>query len=637
MVETSLSRRGVSRFPVLACITALLTLIGFNTVARADDWSAQLDLKPLRTLAVQNDQTIKTLDSLARQSLVTITGHSTIDGHEATFTLLDMAINPDAYVNRNLIKIVSLPLRQDFQDLQTLDYEEQQRILKEQTVSLAFLEKPETEAFLQGLQSRSVIRFNAVQQLLTARAVMQQACEQSSGLIPAAMVPPAPGPGGDGMWHPLMDVAGAVPSVVAWYTSAGKPAPPSSPGYADSKALSAVVEAQGNLMGAWQDRDAARVNQAAVSLAAALEQVNPAVYPPQIKRDAEVLYNKFARLTVPGAAFYFTAFVLFLLAARTASPRLRLWGLRFMTVGFLIHTLSIGVRWWLVGSVFPPIKNEFESVMFSAWFGVVVGFILELRRSQGIFAAAACFVGTLSLMAIFSAPYVTGIEIGGEIAPVQGILMSYWLYIHVTMVTAAYSLIGMGFLLGAWWLVLYYRHYGTLRRVPRNLLSSDAAPEPKITDSEEAFGGAGGGAIALGFTHTLARMFFFPVQASSAAPSRTAAKAMELPSREKEATFLATLDRCNLVMVQLVFLILGVGIMLGAIWADQSWGRPWGWDPKETFALVTWIFYLLVLHVRIVTVDKAWWTSVLACTGFAVMLFNWIGVNFWLVGLHSYA
>ena len=81
----------------------------------------------------------------------------------------------------------------------------------------------------------------------------------------------------------------------------------------------------------------------------------------------------------------------------------------------------------------------------------------------------------------------------------------------------------------------------------------------------------------------------------------------------------------------------GAGIICGAIWADQSWGRPWAFDPKETFALVTWITYLIVVHVRVATNDKAWWTAVLGIVGFGIMLFNWIGVNFFLVGLHSYA
>jgi ABC-type transport system involved in cytochrome c biogenesis permease subunit len=58
---------------------------------------------------------------------------------------------------------------------------------------------------------------------------------------------------------------------------------------------------------------------------------------------------------------------------------------------------------------------------------------------------------------------------------------------------------------------------------------------------------------------------------------------------------------------------------------------------NETFALVTWIVYLIVVHVRVAVVEKAWWTAALSVVGFGVMLFNWIGVNFFLVGLHSYA
>ena len=100
---------------------------------------------------------------------------------------------------------------------------------------------------------------------------------------------------------------------------------------------------------------------------------------------------------------------------------------------------------------------------------------------------------------------------------------------------------------------------------------------------------------------------------------------------------LATLDACNLIILQFAFWLLGLGIVLGAVWADESWGRPWGWDPKETFALVTWIVYLIIVHVRYVTPNKAFWTAVLAIVGFFVMLFNWWGVNFFLVGLHSYA
>jgi len=101
---------------------------------------------------------------------------------------------------------------------------------------------------------------------------------------------------------------------------------------------------------------------------------------------------------------------------------------------------------------------------------------------------------------------------------------------------------------------------------------------------------------------------------------------------------LIEIDQANRVILQMAFWFLGIGIVTGAVWADYSWGRPWGWDPKETFALVTWLVYLIIVHVRLVVPKrKAETTAWLAIAGFAVMMFNWIGVNYFLAGLHSYA
>jgi len=97
------------------------------------------------------------------------------------------------------------------------------------------------------------------------------------------------------------------------------------------------------------------------------------------------------------------------------------------------------------------------------------------------------------------------------------------------------------------------------------------------------------------------------------------------------------LDGATMLLLELFFITLWTGIIMGAVWADHSWGRPWGWDPKEVFALNTWIIFLILVHVRIKVQDKALWTAVLAVIGCSVMLFNWIVVNFFITGLHSYA
>jgi len=97
------------------------------------------------------------------------------------------------------------------------------------------------------------------------------------------------------------------------------------------------------------------------------------------------------------------------------------------------------------------------------------------------------------------------------------------------------------------------------------------------------------------------------------------------------------LDAVTMVLMELSFVLLWAGLVMGAIWADHSWGRPWGWDPKENFALCTFILFLLLVHVRIKVKDKGLWTAVLAVAGCGVMLFNWIVINFIVSGLHSYA
>jgi cytochrome c-type biogenesis protein CcsB len=560
--------------PFTSFLIALATFLGLAQIVRADDFAQQVDLSPLRTVAVQHNQTIKTLDTFARQVVSQITSKSSVDGHDALFTLLDMSFRPEQYIHRNFVKITNVPLRQEFQELQSIDFAEKQRIIHEGTVSLDFLEQKDVLDCLEQAQAASVSKSKAIDQIMAARQAMEEVCRTQAGFLPAAIIPPATNSPDDFQWHSLVEMIGNVPALVDMLGKRSIPIPQALPNYQDrTDLLTDIFAAREELSSGWINGNAPQVNQAAKKFADLLTQVNPAVYPSHAKLMTEVIYNRLMKLTIPGAAFYIIAFVLFLMSAVSGLRGLQVWALRTMIVAFLIHTTGIGVRWWLVGDYFPPIKNEFESVMFSAWFGALLGLILEFRYPHGIFGAAASFVGGLALVAIFTAPFVTGTQIGGEIAPVQGILMSYWLYIHVTMVTTAYALIGMGFLLSAWWLVRYY----------------------------------------------------------SAGRPATAALAGEGPAN------LAALDLCNLVVLQLAFWILGAGIIFGAIWADQSWGRPWGWDPKETFALVTWIVYLIVVHVRVVTINKGWWTAVLGCFGFFVMLFNWIGVNFLLVGLHSYA
>ncbi len=78
------------------------------------------------------------------------------------------------------------------------------------------------------------------------------------------------------------------------------------------------------------------------------------------------------------------------------------------------------------------------------------------------------------------------------------------------------------------------------------------------------------------------------------------------------------------------------GLVFGAIWADQAWGRYWGWDPKETWSLITWFVYAFYLHAKFIRGWKGTKTSIIAVIGFLVTVFTYLGVNLFLSGLHSY-
>ncbi|HRU38807.1 MAG TPA: cytochrome c biogenesis protein CcsA, partial [Candidatus Goldiibacteriota bacterium] len=81
---------------------------------------------------------------------------------------------------------------------------------------------------------------------------------------------------------------------------------------------------------------------------------------------------------------------------------------------------------------------------------------------------------------------------------------------------------------------------------------------------------------------------------------------------------------------------LTLGIVTGAIWANQAWGSYWSWDPKETWALITWLIYGAYLHMRISMGIKGTKSSIMAIIGFGLVLFTYFGVNYLLSGLHSY-
>src|SRR5688500_14697529 len=121
----------------LPAVLAILFSFVFVTPALAADdaFASKVDLKPLETLTVQHQQTLKTLDSWARQTVTTITGKSKLNGAPPLYTVLDMTFRGDAYRTMNIVNVRHVPLRMDFRQIDFISDEEKDRILKEGTIS----------------------------------------------------------------------------------------------------------------------------------------------------------------------------------------------------------------------------------------------------------------------------------------------------------------------------------------------------------------------------------------------------------------------------------------------------------------------------------------------------------------------
>lgn len=562
-------------------ISIVLCLL-LTTDLRAEPFLHQVDLMPIRTMSLQHNQTVKIFDTYARDLLLHINANKTrFDAPSAAAVVLDMTLNPSKYMDQNIIYIRNKPFREDFKTLSFIDPAEQERILTQGTISLRFWMLPQTQEAMSNLLARSTIKAKAINEINGQALMLGQLLDfphfrrsfAQQAFIPAEEAK-----------YPNEKPWLSIPDAVQHLTEHPQG---HSQSYVNGVNQMTLLVAQ--LQKAWEAQDVSETNRVLKELSRVAEGLNPAAYPSTAKRKFELRYNSLARFTWHGAAIYFAAAVFFLVYFRTELRWTYVAGWMLSLVGFAVNTTSIGIRWWLVeksvGNWFEaiPIKNQFESVMFAAWFGSVVALVLESGlvyslvkkltgfefkklHGMGLFGCAGAVVGMLALIALFVTPYVTGSDIiGGSIRQNAGILMTYWLHIHVTLVVASYALIGMTLVLGLWYCI-------------QHLINRDAR-------------------------------------------------------------ILQTIDAANLTMLQLAFWILGIGIIAGALWADVSWGRPWGWDPKEAFALITWIVYLIIVHIRFVTSGekRALVTSILSVIGFGVMMFNWIGVNFFLVGLHSYA
>ena len=288
--------------------------------------------------------------------------------------------------------------------------------------------------------------------------------------------------------------------------------------------------------------------------------------PSKNKIDLEIIYNNiniFGKLSIIYSIIGFVLLLLYLMEifqVKSGFEKQLNFAIYPFIIAFAAYTSGLAIRWYI--SDHAPWSNGYETMLFVGWASALSG-LLFARKSPislavtGILSGIALFVAGMSWM-------------NPEITPLVPVLKSYWLIIHVAIITSSYGFLAMGALLGMLNLILM------IARNEKNYLRL------KISIQEISY------IIELALIVGL--------------------------------------------------LLLTIGCFIGGVWANESWGRYWGWDPKETWALVSILVYSAILHLRNVPMaNNQFVLSSLALIGFSTIIMTFFGVNYYLSGMHSYA
>ena len=563
---------------LLSASIAGLASWGYLHAARssAKGFAAEVNTEPLDALAVHTEGRLNSMESLARYTMKYISGPRQIEGQSPVFTYFDLMIRPDETANADIIYIKNKTMRADIRDV----------LLRANAADPARLEKFVST----GLIAPSLLERPEVKTLIdgwsrdlvrTAKFVddIDGAMHLRDPMLLTSqlrVVPPPPMDGGADRMTPWLSVNDLYPKDTTNPELLAK-----IPGSQQS----AVRVAWKDVVTSWAAQDAEATNQAIVAFASSLRAINPALYPDVQKLNAESLYFKLGHLTWVWV-MYLAAVLFLLMSVAYKWDGARAIGLGAFAGAFTLHTAAVMVRWYVSGRW--PNANMFEAVTTSVWLGTALAVAIEFaaRKSpmRNLFALGA---GAASMAALMSAHYIP--QLDANIRNMMPVLHDVWLYIHTNVIIFSYCLIFMAAVTS-----LAYLGY-------------------RLLGGEATFARVGGAGEML-------------------ALSGGAAGAEPLRGKLGEV-----LDGVTMLLMELSFVLLWAGIAMGAIWADESWGRPWGWDPKEVFALNTFLVFAVLVHVRLKVRDKGLWTAWLAVVGAAVMLFNWIVINFVITGLHSYA
>ena len=290
------------------------------------------------------------------------------------------------------------------------------------------------------------------------------------------------------------------------------------------------------------------------------------IMPPQAKINLEIRYNKMNLFNRLGSLYGLLGFIMIVFSFIAVFKNTKIIRailkvmLGLVIVGFLLQTFGLAARWYISGHA--PWSDGYESMIYIAWVSMLAGLIFA-RKSNMTLAATTILASIILMVAHLS-------WMNPEITNLVPVLKSYWLTIHVSIITGSYGFLALSMLLGFLNLLLMiFRNRKNHINMNNNIAELTSISERSMT-------------VGL--------------------------------------------------------YMLTVGTFLGGVWANESWGRYWGWDPKETWALISVLVYSFILHMRWIPGLRGKFSfNFISVIGFFSIIMTYFGVNFYLSGLHSYA
>ncbi|XCI75157.1 MAG: cytochrome c biogenesis protein CcsA [Flavobacteriales bacterium] len=318
---------------------------------------------------------------------------------------------------------------------------------------------------------------------------------------------------------------------------------------------------------AQQTQDWGPVDQVLGKIRAYQNRYGQKIMPSAGRVDAEMLYNRlniFYRVMlcylVLGGVLLILAFAKIFIPFKGINVCIKVF-VNLLFAVFLYHAFGLGLRWYVSGHA--PWSNGYESAVFISWCTVLAGLLFYHNRN--VFVPAITVLSTTILLGV-----AHGNLMDPEVTNLVPVLKSYWLMVHVAVITSSYGFLSMGAFLGLIVLILY-------------ILKGNS-------------------------------------------------QHIRIENSIKELTLI------NEMALTVGLFLLTVGTFLGGVWANESWGRYWSWDPKETWAFISVIVYAFVLHMRLVPgLNGPFVFNLASLLAVSSIIMTYFGVNYYFSGLHSYA